>query len=937
MNRSPRRFRAVPVLACCVALVMALAGCEEDTKPIITKLSATPQCGTIEDIPPGQFGNATSDTLRYLLVTFFGRAASGNSVSDPTGANSPLQWRWDLDGDGNVDATNEVSPTFRYTQTGDFTARLEVEDEDGDKVSKTIVIQVREESTDLDTLYLVAESRSEFRLTQLGSLNNSLDSEGEVIPLEDLPLDERFVFDSQQRLDGWAAVLDGQLTLGCTVAELFSQFDWTWTTSSGATVNDLNPLRIPRSTSDFDDVTGTVTVRELVTGVERSDSTVAPSPAGVLVRNGIYFTIAPDVTTDIDVLGLMLRGIDQISFGVEYDPNQLTAEVWNADLDLVAAGFTATATLTAPGRLDFSFTGGSALADPSPTLQLARITFRTADDELELPALRAMRVRDVAISRNGVTPPIQNRDGFIRVDVADCNDNDLGDTMELTARGDFIDQTREGVIDYCADCDANGTKDGEDILAAPLRDIDSNSLLDDCDCNTNGSYDATEIGRISTDDDGNGKPDDCDCDWNGLLDLDELREHPTFVPVFDGVTGLVTSYTVDIDQLGGSADLTLDFCQDCDGNLVFDSQQITILQGDSEAAILAKAKLDIDRNNKIDDCDCDGDDRFDRGQLERQDSGLGPIVDGDGNGEIDACDCDDNGEIDIREISAGILTFDDLKTSIRPGSATLVSGYRSNVDVNGDLELDRCADCDANSIPDGQDIAEERRRDIDVNGMPDVCDCDSNDEYDEVPIPEQDVNGDGITDACDCDLNGVRDLQQIAFDASTVLIFAGTEVVGYTSDVDAVTADMGGTMIAGNDLQLDLCQDCDENGTLDQTEITILDDDAQSVILTKLRRNLNQDNKLDACDCNRNRLFDVTEIAADPAIDQNSDGLIDDCDCNQNGINDLTEMAATATFDIDQRIYLGSDLDQNVNFILDECEGSALLAPPAGTERAARR
>lgn len=947
MNRRPRLSRATLALAGLAAFVLTVAGCEEDTTPVITKLSATPQCGALAEVPPGQPGNSTADTLRYLDVRFFGRASSGNAVSDPTGANSPLKWRWDLDGDGNVDATNEVSPTFRYTQAGDYVATLEVEDDDGDKVSKSIEVQVREEATELDTLFLVATAQSPFRFEQQPAVNNSLDEDGEELPLEALPVEERFYFDSQQELEGWSAVFDGELSLGCTVAELFSQFDWLWETSAGTDVLDLNPLLIERSASDFSEVGGRVTVTEVVTGVSRSDSTTAAPPAGVLIRNGLYFTIAPGTTTDIDVLGLMLFGVDRISFGIEYDPTELTAESWDTDLELVGAGFTATSTLTAPGRLDFEFTSGTPLANTDAVLRMTTITFRTVDEELSRPTIRALRVRDMSATRDGVTPPLDSMDGFIRADVADCDRNGLGDTMELIARTSFIDQTGEGQIDYCGDCDANSTQDGVDILQAPLRDVDMNQLLDDCDCNSNGLYDENELAGGAQDADSNFEPDDCDCDWNGKTDLDEIREHPSFVPQFDPQSGLLTSYTVDTDQLGGSADAVLDFCQDCDDNQLFDTDEFTIRLGDTEEVVLARFKLDIDINRKLDTCDCDGDNRYDRGQLERQATGLGPIVDVDNDGEIDACDCDTNGEIDILEIAAGILSFGDLQAPPRPGSAIQVLGYRSNVDVNGDRELDRCADCNENGVQDGTEIAQERRLDIDVNGLPDACDCDGNDRYDPATTGTNDTNDDGVLDSCDCDVNGVADFEQIAFHPSTVLLFEGSTVVGYTSDIDQVRvsgeANQSGVMVPGVDLGLDLCQDCDANGVLDAVELEIIEPirdipgDSPAVQLAKLRRDLDQNKKLDACDCNRNGRYDAVEIAAEPTLDLDDDQLIDTCDCNGNGINDMLEIAETARFDVDARIYLGSDLDANANFTLDECEGTTAGTSTLDTERASRR
>jgi PKD repeat protein len=931
MHRRFSRRGFALTLAGSIALSLALTGCEENTVPVITKLSATPQCGTIESIPPGQFGNTSPDTLRYLLVTFFARASSGNAVSDPTGANSPLEWRWDLDGDGIVDATNVVSPTFRYTEPGDYLARLEVEDDDGDKVARTIIVQVREESSELDTLNLEATAESRLRLTQLPTRNTGVDANGDPLPPEALPLEERFVFDSQFRFDGWEGLFDGKLTLGCTVTELFSQFDWVWELSTGATSVDLNPVKATFGPTDFVEVAGTVSVSELVTGVSRTDSARTTYPTAVVVRNGELFTIAPGATTDVDVVLLMPRGLTSLEFGLEYEPDALTAEAWNTDSDLAAAGFAIEVRPDLPaGRLDFRLTRDAPLVSDLPIMTIATVTFRNANVRPSAPKLNPVRVRDLDAVRDGTEPPLAHVDGFVRADIDDCNENELGDTMELLARGAFIDITRDGVIDFCADCNENDVKDGLDIRAEPLLDIDSNGLPDDCDCNSNGVYDRVEIERGGADADGNGEPDDCDCDWNGRTDLREILEHPSFVPEFDPQTGLVVGYSSDLDRLGGSSDLILDFCQDCNENGLFDESEIRILAGDSESTILAKFKLDIDRNGKLDACDCDLDDRFDRGQLERQATGLGPIVDADGDGLIDACDCDDNGQSDILEIAAGILSFSDLVATVRPGTPAIISGYRSNVDVNGDLVLDRCADCNENGIQDGIEIAQEPRLDIDFNGLPDACDCDGNDRYDPAPNPQLDQNEDGILDACDCDGNSVLDLEQIAFHPSTSLIFEGGVPVGYTSDLDQLVVGEDGQMVPGTDRRLDLCQDCDGNGVLDSYE----NDAARD---PRLPRDLDTNRFLDACDCNGNGIYDALEISENPALDGDGDGLIDDCDCNGNGINDLLEIGAVAEFNPQTNRYSRAPNDLNGNLVLDECEGAANLLPVPLPERAERR
>ena len=941
MNRSSRRRGAVLTLAGLFALTLAGIGCEDDTTPVITKLSATPQCGVMTEVLPGAPGNATQDTLRYLDVTFFARASSGNAVSDPTGANSPLDWRWDFDGNGSVDATNVVNPTFRYEQPGEYTARLVVEDDDGDTDEKTIVVEVRQESTDLDILTVAARSSSAIRGSQTGAVNNAVDEDGEELPLAELPLDERFVFDSQYRLDGWTATFDAELTTGCTVTELFSQFDWLWTVSDGTEAEDLNPIRVQRGTASFDSLEAMVTVREIVTGVERTSSTETTYPSAVIVRNGTYFTIAPDATDAIDVVGAFLSGTTELSFGISYDPEDLAVESVDTDGPLAAAGFDITVDQSTPGRIDFGFSRAAPYEDPAAETPLATITFRTADVTLEMPQLRPMRVRDLVAVRSDGNPPVGKVDGFIRADVDDCNDNGLGDTMELTARGTYIDITGEGVVDYCDDCDDSGERDGVELDAEPLGDIDGNGLPDECDCNSNGAYDSVELAQNAPDDDDNGVPDDCDCDWNGQTDIDEIRNGPGFEATFDPETGRVVSYVSDLDQFGGQADLVLDFCQDCDDNGELDSAEITIQLADNAfpEIILSKFRLDVDDNNLLDECDCDGSDRFDRGELERN-----PALDSDGDGLIDDCDCDDNGVSDLQEIAAGIESYDDLETNERPGSPIEVLGFRSNVDVNADFELDRCADCNGNGTQDGMDIAADPKLDIDLNGLPDTCDCNKDDEYDGVPTPEQDINDDGVFDVCDCDFDGVADLRQIAQHPSTNLIFDGAEVVGYTSDIDQVQDDPNAPddaptpIIAGADVTLDVCQDCDGNGLLDADEVSVRFDDLK-------RKDLDRNNRLDACDCNRNRLLDSVEIRLDPALDPNDDGLIDDCDCNGNGENDLVELGEAATFDLELKVYTGSPIDLDANLVLDECENAARIAPedaprrglPVRTLKAGRR
>ena len=65
----------------------------------------------------------------------------GSGSSDPDG--NPITYAWDLDGDGLYDDSTAEQPTFIYTQSGSFTARLRVTDSAGaSSLSGPIVITV---------------------------------------------------------------------------------------------------------------------------------------------------------------------------------------------------------------------------------------------------------------------------------------------------------------------------------------------------------------------------------------------------------------------------------------------------------------------------------------------------------------------------------------------------------------------------------------------------------------------------------------------------------------------------------------------------------------------------------------------------------------------------------------------------------------------------
>ena len=86
---------------------------------------------------PSASASATPDSgVAPLTVTF-----SSAGSSDPDAGDSIASYAWDFQNDGTVDST-EPNPTFVYTQTGVYDARLTVTDETGRTGVATAVVTV---------------------------------------------------------------------------------------------------------------------------------------------------------------------------------------------------------------------------------------------------------------------------------------------------------------------------------------------------------------------------------------------------------------------------------------------------------------------------------------------------------------------------------------------------------------------------------------------------------------------------------------------------------------------------------------------------------------------------------------------------------------------------------------------------------------------------
>jgi hypothetical protein len=271
---------------------------------------------------------------------------------------------------------------------------------------------------------------------------------------------------------------------------------------------------------------------------------------------------------------------------------------------------------------------------------------------------------------------------------------------------------------------------------------------------------------------------------------------------------------------------------------------------------VAPADMDTDGNVDLDDVPCfvakllTG--------LSSCEGGRGPGGSGDcnGNGVADANDIANETSLDCNH------NFIPDECDINPADPDADGLVSNDVNVNG--IPDECEpDCNGNSVPDDQDIADETSNDINSNGVPDECEADCNqnsipDSWDIAQATSVDCNANGIPDECeqDCNTNGVPD------------------------DCDVDPADPDGNEEVSPDCNgsgtPDECDfrlpppmgslDCNENGVPDECDLAECQDDP-------------------ACgDCNGNGFPDGCDIAAEVSLDENANGIPDECEGGGDGL-----------------------------------------------------
>jgi len=125
-----------------VLVVIGLAvGCGDDdtSKPSVTRLYVSEDCG-----------------VAPMLVDFRGDAAGGEPLSEPSGTNTWLKFTWDF-GDGTIIDDGTSVAYHRYDSVGLFTATLTVEDDAGERASRSVLIDVRQDSLVIDAFSRVGD------------------------------------------------------------------------------------------------------------------------------------------------------------------------------------------------------------------------------------------------------------------------------------------------------------------------------------------------------------------------------------------------------------------------------------------------------------------------------------------------------------------------------------------------------------------------------------------------------------------------------------------------------------------------------------------------------------------------------------------------------------------------------------------------------------
>jgi len=136
-----RKLGLIALLASLAALAALMAvGCgEDDPKPAIARLFASESCG-----------------VAPLRVDFRADASGGTPLGDPTGGNNWLKMSWDF-GDGTVISDGASIAYHEYQEPGIYTVTVTAEDDEGERASRSLEVEVQADSLAIDAFSLVGD------------------------------------------------------------------------------------------------------------------------------------------------------------------------------------------------------------------------------------------------------------------------------------------------------------------------------------------------------------------------------------------------------------------------------------------------------------------------------------------------------------------------------------------------------------------------------------------------------------------------------------------------------------------------------------------------------------------------------------------------------------------------------------------------------------
>ena len=134
-----RKLGLTLLLAAMTTLMVVGCG-EDDPKPTITRLYASETCG-----------------VAPMRVDFRADAAGGAPLDDPSGGNNWLKMTWDFgDGTGIADGTSVAYHS--YPAPGEYIVTLTAEDNDGERASRDIMIDVRGDSLTINAFAMADDA-----------------------------------------------------------------------------------------------------------------------------------------------------------------------------------------------------------------------------------------------------------------------------------------------------------------------------------------------------------------------------------------------------------------------------------------------------------------------------------------------------------------------------------------------------------------------------------------------------------------------------------------------------------------------------------------------------------------------------------------------------------------------------------------------------------